>query len=184
MWEFVDLGEAAERIRDHPEIKEIAAVRSPDRRLYVFVEQQGLNYGPVLRDIVLDEIETEHPDAAVAMVRDVPRIDADGAVDKAACVDLAPQVAVRGRWVFAIDPAETEEEKIIASLLLEILNAKRLSMTDSLPLLGADSLVLVELSGAITERFGVTLNAMDLFDVDNVRDLVRLVFSPESKTPA
>jgi len=183
MWEFVDLGEAAQRIRGQPEIREVAAVRSPDGRLYVLVEQQGLNYGTVLRDIVLDEIEAEHPDIAVAMVRTFPRGD-DGALDTAATVAVARQVAENGRWVFAIEPAETEHEKAIAALLLEILSAKRLSMTDSLPLLGADSLVLVELSTGITERFGVTLNAMDLFDVDTVRDVVRLVFDADSRTPA
>ena len=152
----------------------MAAVRSPDR-LYVLVEQQGLNYGPVLRDIVLDEIETEHPGVAVIVAREIPRTET-GAVDPVASAGLGRQLAEHGRWVFGIDPPETEEEKIIASLLMEILGAKRLSMTDSLPLLGADSLVLVELSGAVTERFGVTLDAMELFDVDDVRDLVRLVF--------
>lgn len=177
MWEFVDLGEAAKRIHGHPEIKEMAAVRTPEQRLYVLVEQQGMNYGPVLRDIILDEIETEHPDAVVAIVREVPRNGTDGAVDAAGCVDLARDVAERGRWVFAIEPPESEEEKTIVSLLLEILDAKRVSMSDSLVLLGADSLVLVELSGAITKRFGVTLNAMDMFDAENVRDLARLVFT-------
>jgi acyl carrier protein len=182
MWESVDLGAATQRILAQPEINDIAAVRSPDGRLYVLIEPQGMHYGPVLRDIVLDEIEAEHPDAAVAMVRGVPRVD-DGGVDGGASTALARQVVEHGRWVFAIEHPETPEEKAIAALLQEILSVRRLSMTDSLPLLGADSLVLVELSTAITERFGVTVNAMDLFEADSVRELAQLVCDSRSRMP-
>jgi acyl carrier protein len=182
MWEFVDLGAATLRVRAQPEIDDVAAARSPGGRLYVLVKPQGMHYGPVLRDIVLDEIEAEHPDVAVAMVRDVPRVE-DGAVDAPAFVALARQVVEDGRWVFAFEPPETPEETAVAALLLEILSTRRVSMTDSLPLLGADSLVLVELSAAITERFGVTVNAMDLFEVDSVRELTQLVLDTRSRMP-
>jgi acyl carrier protein len=184
MWQFVDLGEAGRRIRGHPEISEVAGVRAPDGRLYVLVEQQGLMYGPVLRDIVLDEVEAEQPDIAVAVVPSLPRVDTDGAVDTAASVAVAQQAVEDGRWVFRLDLPETEEEKAVAALVLEILGVRRVSMTDSLPLLGADSLVLVELSAAMSQRFGVTVNAMDMFDVDNVRELAQLAFGPHSATPA
>jgi acyl carrier protein len=180
MWEFVDLAEAAGRLRGHPEINEVAAVRSLGGRLYVLAVPRGFVYGPVLRDIVLDELEAEHPDVAVAVVRSLPC--SDGAVDPAACVALA-RAACDRRGVFAIEPPQTEEEKAVAAMLLDILSVKRLSMTDSLPLLGADSLVLVEISAAITERFGVTVNAMELFEVDDVRELVQLVFPTRSRTP-
>jgi acyl carrier protein len=179
LWTLVDLGEAARRIEAHPEIRQIAAVRSPSGQLYVLVEQQGFVYGTVLRDIVLDEVELPEPNVAVAVVRSIPRTETDGSVDPAASVALAQQVVEDRRWVFTIEPAETPEEKAIAEMLLDLLNAKRVSMTDSLPLLGVDSLVLVELSAAITGRFGVTVNAMDLFDADSVREVAQLVAMPK-----
>ena len=171
----MDLDKAAVRLRAQPEIREVAAARAADGRLYVLVEPQGFVYGAVLRDIVLDEVETQHADIAVAVVRGLPRNVADGSVDPAASVTLAQEVVADGRWVFAFEPAGTPEEKAVSELLLELLHARRVSMTDSLPLLGVDSLVLVELSAAITQRFGVTVNAMDLFDADSVRDVARLV---------
>jgi acyl carrier protein len=53
----------------------------------------------------------------------------------------------------------------------------RVSMTDSLPLLGADSLMLVELTAALGERFDVKVDAMELFEVGSVRGLTDLVFA-------
>src|SRR5690242_7996646 len=117
MWQFVDLGEAAQRMRAQPEIREIAAVRAPGGRLYVLVEQQGFVYGAVLRDIVLDEIEAQQPDVAVAVVRALPRTGEDGPVDPAAAVALAQRAVDEGRWVFAVEPAETTEEKAVAEML-------------------------------------------------------------------
>jgi acyl carrier protein len=178
MWELVELGAAGQRIRDQPEINEIVAVRSPGGRRYVLVEQQGFAFGPVLRDIVLDELE-DGSDVAVAVVRAIPRsATGGGEVDAAAAVALARSVAEESKWVFAIEPPETGEERAIADLLQEILHVKRLSMTDSLVLLGADSLVMVEIGVAIRNRFGVTVTAMDLFEADSIRDLARLVAGP------
>lgn len=184
MWEFVDLGEAAQRLRDQPEVNDVAAVRSPEGRLYVLVQAQGFVDGAILRDLVFDELETEHPDLAAAWVRAVPRTDTDGAVDPVEAIALAQKAADNSRWVFEMVAAETEEEKAIVALLMDILKPKRLSMTDSLLLLGVDSLVLVEIDAAITERFGVSLNAMDLFEADDIRELVNLVFDSKSTTSA
>jgi acyl carrier protein len=176
MWHHVDLDDAADRIRAHPEISEFAAVQAPGGPLYVLVESQGFVYGPVLRNIVHDELEDRFADIAVAVVRAVPRRD-DGAVDPDASVPLAQQISGDPVWVFPLEPATTDDERAVADLLTEALGVRRLSMTDSLPLLGADSLVLVEISAMITERFGVTVNGMDLFQVDNVRELTKLVFA-------
>jgi acyl carrier protein len=178
MWTQVDLGPAGGRIRTHPEINAVAAARAPDGRLYVLVEQQGLMYGPVLRDIVLDEIEHEHPDVAVAVVPGLPR-SADGAVDTGEAVAVARRLVEDGRWVFRIEPPATGHEEAVVDLVREIVGARRVSMTDSLPLLGADSVVLVELGAAIRARFGVTVDVNDLFEVDSVRELAGLVFDPE-----
>jgi acyl carrier protein len=179
MWQLTELGEAAQRIRDHSEVREIAAVRSPDGRLHVLVEQQGFAFGTVLRDIVLDELGTTEPDVVVAVVRSIPRVGDADMVDPVASATLAHRVVSEGRWTFSLEPAETEQEMAIAGLLTEMLTLRRLSMTDSLTQIGVDSMVLVELSAAISERFGVTATAMDLFDVDTVRDLVHLVFGTE-----
>jgi len=176
MWHHVDLEDAGDRVRAHPEISEFAAVRSPGGTLYVLVESQGFVYGPVLRNLVHDELEDQYPDIAVAVVRAVPR-QADGSVDQDACLPLAQQISDDPVWVFPMEPAATDEERAVAELLSEVLGVRRLSMSDSLPLLGADSLVLVEISAMITERFGVTVNGMDLFQVDNVRELTKLVFA-------
>lgn len=182
MWEYVALGDGADRIRAHPEIAGCAAVRSPGDRLYVLVEQQGLTYGAVLRDIVLDEVGAIHPDIAVAVVPEIPMTGA-GDVDQAAATALAERFGTVDRWVFALEPPADEREKAVAELVLDVLQAKRISMTDSLPLLGADSLVLVELSAAITEQFGVTVNGMDLFNVDDIRELTALVFADDEDQP-
>jgi acyl carrier protein len=172
MWQLVDLGEAAARIRAHPEVNDVAAARSPDGRRYVLVEQQGFVYGTALRDIVLDELAPDDDNVVVAVVRQISD-------EPASTVELAQRTAEEGRWLFVMEAPQTQQEQDVAALLTELLDLKRLSMADSLPLLGADSMVLVEISAAITERFGVTVNAMDLFDVDTVRDLVNLVFSPD-----
>jgi acyl carrier protein len=182
MWELVDLGAAAQRMRVQPEIGDVTAVRSPDGRLYVLVTPQGMHYGPVLRDVVLDEIEAEHPDVAVAVARGVPRLE-DGTVDADRAIGLARQLVEDGRWVFVLERPVTPAEKAVAELLTEILRTRRLSMTDNLLLLGVDSLVLVELSAALAERFGVTVNAMDLFELDSVRDLVQLVLGTRPRMP-
>jgi acyl carrier protein len=172
MWRLVDFGEAAARIRAYPEVNDVAAACSPDGCRYVLVEQQGFVYGTALRDIVLDELAPDDDNVVVAVVRKIP-------ADSVSIVELARRTAEEGRWLFVMEAPQTQQEREVAALLTELLDLKRLSMADSLPLLGADSMVLVELSAAITERFGVTVNAMDLFDVDTVRDLVDLVFSPD-----
>jgi acyl carrier protein len=177
MWRPEELGEAADRIRSHPEIRDVTGVLADGGRLYVLVEQQGFAYGTVLRDIVLDEIGPDHPDMAVAVVRDLPRIEGIGEVDNAASVELARRMTARPTRIFRYEPPASDQEKALASLLLEILPVDRVSMTDSLPLLGADSLMLVELTAALGERFDVKVDAMELFEVGSVRGLTDLVFA-------
>lgn len=179
-WTYEELGDDADRIRRHPEIKDVAAVRSPGGRLHVLVERQGMVYGPWARDIVIDETEGRLGDLAVVVVSEMPR-DGSGHVDPAGCVALGSRIEANPSWVFAVEPPENEHEEAMAQLLSEMLPVRRVSMTDSLPVLGADSLVLVELTTAIQERFGIEPDVMDMFEADSVRELVRRVFSGQAK---
>ncbi|GAB3865268.1 acyl carrier protein [Micromonospora andamanensis] len=176
MWQVVDLGGAGHRLRERAEINDVAAVRSPDGRLYVLLERQGLVYGPWARDLVLDEVDEDHANVSVVVVGTVPRCARTGALDDAACIAIGEQAAENPGRVFSLDPPATEEERVLSELIVELLPIRRLSMTDSLPMVGADSLVLAELSAALTVRFGVSLNAMTLFEADNVRELAAAVF--------
>lgn len=190
MWKLMNLGAAADRIRTHPEINDVAAVTTPDGRLVVLVERQGLVYGPWARDIVIDELAAAGlaADASaivVAITGAVPR-DSDGAEDVDACVGVAAKAIANPAWTFDFAPPVTDMENAIAAMLEDLLPIKRLSMTDNLPLVGADSLVLVELSVRISERFAVSIEAMDLFESDTVRALAALVASrmPSPATPS
>ncbi|MFC7548672.1 acyl carrier protein [Plantactinospora sp. GCM10030261] len=176
MWQVVDLGGTEQRLRERAEINDVAAVRSPDGRLYVLLERQGLVYGPWARDLVLDEIDEDHANVCVVVVGTVPRCASTGALDHTMCITLSERAAENPAWVFSLDPPVTAAEKMLSELITELLPIQRLSMTDSLPMVGADSLVLAELSAALTARFGVSVDAMRLFETDTVRELAVVVF--------
>ncbi|GAB3836433.1 hypothetical protein GCM10029963_00290 [Micromonospora andamanensis] len=139
MWQVVDLGGAGHRLRERAEINDVAAVRSPDGRLYVLLERQGLVYGPWARDLVLDEVDEDHANVSVVVVGTVPRCARTGALDDAACIAIGEQAAENPGRVFSLDPPATEEERVLSELIVELLPIRRLSMTDSLPMVGADS---------------------------------------------
>ena len=94
------------------------------------------------------------------------------------------RVAGERRWVYELEPPATADEKVMVELVCDVLRVAPVSMTDNLVLLGADSVVMVELSAAITERLGVTPHASDLFEADTVRDLTRLVTGARAGRPA
>lgn len=169
---MTDDQDLAERLCRLPEIRDVHVVHHPGGRRTVLLAQQGFAFGPLLRDAVLDEVPGEEELVDVVIVSRIPR-SVRGAVDGAAAERLAGRVDLRYRY----EAPRTDDERAVAALLLELLACRRVSMTDNLAALGADSIMIVELVNEVSRRFGATVDSVELFTSATVRDVVELIFT-------
>ncbi|WP_163569438.1 acyl carrier protein [Fodinicola feengrottensis] len=119
---------------------------------------------------MLDQVEPHNGTNVVAIVGSIPT-DPDGTINRENCVAIAEALERTPIGLFRYEPPADQTEVALVELLLEMLPYQRISMTDNLPMLGADSLVIVELSAVLSERFGVQVGAIELFEVRDLRGL-------------
>jgi acyl-CoA synthetase (AMP-forming)/AMP-acid ligase II len=159
----------------HPAINDVALLPDPGcSRTSVLIVPQGLQMGSVA--------SADHPGLG-ATRRVAPGCPRPGhpashwAVDVAAAAELVRS----SPYVFPYELPATLQEAALVAELEELFPEVAVSMTDDLAGLGGDSLAAIQLSEALFERHGVTVDPADLFAAASIRDVARLVFGDEAE---
>ncbi len=140
------------------------------------VVPQGFRLGTDLRDRLFALAAQAGEDAGsgrlqLLLVPAVPR-DAAGRVDPAA---VRAALHHPDAPVFRLEPAQTGTEQRLLRIVAEMLPGTQISVTDSLPQLGADSIVVMATVGRIEEEFGIDVNPQLVFGADSLRELADLL---------
>jgi acyl carrier protein len=96
-------------------------------------------------------------------------------------VAAAAELVRSSPYVFPYEPPATPQEAALVAELEELFPEGAISMTGDLAGLGGDSLAAIQLSEALFERHGVTVDPADLFAAASIRDVLRLIFGDEAE---
>jgi acyl carrier protein len=139
-------------------------------RTIAFIVPQGFRLGPLLRQRARERIPDVGRTLEVAVVGQIPRTP-DGAPDW----KMMHEALGAAGTVYGFEPPAGETERALAHLIAEVFPSIEVSMTDNLGDLGGDSLITLELSIRISERFGAEIDPHDLYRADSLRDIARLL---------
>lgn len=124
---------------------------------------QGPRPGPLLRQLVRELADRADEQLRVVVLPTVPR-SADGAVDRARALESPDDI-------YLFERPATATEFMLVELVQQVLPGVQVSVTDSLPTLGADSLITIELTALIEEAFGTAMPPHEIFAADCLRDI-------------
>jgi non-ribosomal peptide synthetase component F/acyl carrier protein len=127
-----------------------------------------------LRTYLADRLPAARLPSAVVVLPALP-LDADGVVDREALAVPA------GPVVDHVEPRNPLEEELVA-ICAEFLRAPRIGMLDNFFRLGGHSLQLAQLSGRITEHFGVEIALQQLFEADTLEKMAHLILETQLAT--
>ncbi|AUX32055.1 MULTISPECIES: non-ribosomal peptide synthetase [Sorangium] len=165
----IELGEIEAALAQHPSVEQVVVAAKTDpsgeKRLVAYVVGAEAD-GAALRDFVRKKLPEYMIPADVIVLPALP-LSANGKVDRAALPDpaaVAPRAA-------ALAP-RTATERLIASVLAEVLQVEAVGVTDNLFELGFTSLLLVRAQRLLAERIaarapaeGAAAQAVSLTDL-------------------
>lgn len=160
------------RLRADPLISDAEVMPGPEpERMTALIVGKGFRPALELRGRAMRLSSELGGRLQVAILPKIPRRP-DGSLDKeqAFAIIRRPQILLR------FEPPDSENEKELVELILTLLPVRQVSMSDSLGLLGADSVTIIELADLIADRFGVEISPIEMFRADSIRDLASLVF--------
>ncbi|WP_437819688.1 amino acid adenylation domain-containing protein [Sorangium sp. So ce1078] len=166
----IELGEIEAALAQHPSVEQAVVAPKTDpsgeKRLVAYVVGAGGADGAALRDFVRRKLPEYMIPSDVVILPALP-LSPNGKVDRAALPDpaaCAPRAA-------AVAP-RTATERLIASVLAEVLQVEAVGVTDNLFELGFTSLLLVRAHRLLTERMeprepaeGLAKQAVSLTDL-------------------
>ncbi len=172
----VELGEVEQALHRHPEVRECAVAASGGRLVAYVVPRAG---APAVAD-VLAEAARWLPDFMVP--GDVRFLDGlpltgNGKLDRRALAELASSAPAVDSTASAIDPTVGGPDVLADTLALvrEALETEQVGPDDDVFDVGGHSLVAAQLAVAATERFGVPVAALQVYDNPTAARLAALI---------
>lgn len=182
----LDPDRLTELLRGDPMVHDAAVLAGAGQpRATAVIVPQGYQPGVAVRERVLElaGLAGGQPDGRgleVMLVPAVPR-DAVGQLDAAAVLDALAQPDT---LVYRFEPPDTTIQRRLLELAGEVLPGLQISVTDSLPGLGADSIVVMALAGRIGEEFDLDVDPQDVFGAASLRELAVLLEAAAPQVPA
>jgi amino acid adenylation domain-containing protein len=182
----VELGEIEAALRQHPSVREAAALVVEDvpesRRLvaYVTLRTDASANPDELRAFLRGRLPDFMLPSSVVTLGEFP-LTPNGKLDRGA-LPRRELTDAGSRSAYA--PPQSEIERIIAALWEEALQLERVSVEDNLFDLGGHSLVLLQVQGKLREALRREVSIVDMFEHPTVSSLARhLGRTTEAPTP-
>ncbi len=181
-----DLDTAAALLRADPAVHDAVLLRDNGVGVLAVVVPQGYQLGGQLREKVLDLVgwpddpATAGVPCQVLVVAAIPR-DPEGRADTVAVFEALHEPDA---YLLRFETSRSPSERRLLELAVEVMPGVRVSMTDSLPQMGADSVAVMALVGRIHEEFGLDVDPQDAFEAQSLRDLAAMLDAlPDGATP-
>ncbi|GHO70206.1 hypothetical protein KSC_090980 [Ktedonobacter sp. SOSP1-52] len=170
----IELGEVEAALRQHPSVREAAAVHHEDRLIAYVVSD--LQAGAVHGDLraFLHTIVPEYMIPAFIMQLPALPLNANGKLDYRALPLLEQQVSMT-QVQYAAPRSPIED--ILASIWQDVLQTPRIGIHDDFFKAGGHSLLITQVISRIKATLQVNLPIVSLFDAPTVASLAKLVES-------
>jgi amino acid adenylation domain-containing protein len=179
----IELGEIEAALRDHPSVREAAAmVREDvpgDARLVAYLVAADASAPPeatVLRAALRAHLPEYMLPSAFMTLEALP-LTPNGKVDRRA---LPEPEAVEAA---TFEPPATPTEEAMAAMWAEILRAPRVGATDNFFELGGHSLLATQVVARIRSTLGVSLPVRTLFEAPTVREMAARADAEKARGP-
>ncbi|NQX87140.1 MAG: amino acid adenylation domain-containing protein [Halioglobus sp.] len=173
----IELGDIEHSLRHLPRVNDAAVkVVGGDRLVaYLVMTRDGLNdsESPSSQMAWIEALRDQLPDYMIPSqyveIETLP-LTPNGKVHRKALPD--PRITAVAA---AFEPPETETEKKLAELWIEILGASTVGRGDAFFALGGYSLLVLKLRNRIHEVFGVNISLADLFQHESLADMASAI---------
>lgn len=174
----IELGEIDAALASHPAVRDVVTlaveVRPGDKRLAAWVDSPLPEPPADLSDQLYTLLGAKLPEymrpAVITILQSLPRT-ANGKIDRKALP--APSFAAKAQQRIYIPPETPEQEKL-AKIWADVLNLERVSITDSIFELGADSLLIFRIS-ARAGREGLPIQPTEIFQHRTIAGLSKVI---------
>jgi amino acid adenylation domain-containing protein len=174
----IELGEIDAALASHPAVRDAVTlaveVKPGDKRLAAWVDSSLPESPADLSDQLYAVLSVKLPEymrpAVITILRSLPRT-ANGKIDRKALP--APSFAAKTQQRTYIPPETPEQEKL-AKIWADVLNVERVSITDSIFELGADSLLIFRIS-ARAGREGLPIQPTQIFQHRTIANLSKVI---------
>jgi len=159
----LDAPELGRKLRANRLVRDAEVFVDDDGMITAVLAPQGPRPGPVLRQLVRELADAPDGQLRVAVLPAVPR-SPDGTIDRTLALGSPDDI-------YLFERPATAAESALLGLVQQVLPGVAASVTDSLPTLGADSLVTIELTALIEEAFGTAVLPHEIFAAGSIREL-------------
>ncbi|MFC5861901.1 non-ribosomal peptide synthetase/type I polyketide synthase [Acidicapsa dinghuensis] len=179
----IELGEIEAALASHPEVRDAVTlaveVRPGDKRLAAWVDSASPEPPADLSDQLYALLGAKLPEymrpAVITILQSLPRT-ANGKIDRKALPAPSFAANVQQRVYHA---PETPEQEKLARIWADVLNLERVSITDSIFELGADSLLIFRIS-ARAGREGLPIQPTQIFQHRTIANLAKVIGEAEA----
>lgn len=183
----IELGEIEGLLAKHPTVRENAVIATDDvpgnKKLIAYVvpvAEQGTSQNEqVLRIYLKENLPDYMVPTAIVMLDKMP-LTPSGKIDRRA---LPLPDKSRPELEGALVMPQSDTEKLIAQVWMEVLQLESVGIHDNFFELGGNSLLLIQAHKKLIEIFGSTLPAVTLFQYPNINALAQHLSQTEAKKP-
>jgi len=169
----VELGELEATLKQHPSVRESAAVIREDepgnKQLVAYVVCRRKNPATIgeLREFLKARLPEHMVHLTLVMIEAMP-LNPSGKIDRRMLPD--PRSLRQGSIPSRVNP-RNEVERIITGIWQEVLKVEEVGVHDNFFDLGGHSLLMFQIQGKLRQAFGTELSTIDLFKYPNISSL-------------
>ncbi|BDI15507.1 hypothetical protein ANSO36C_13090 [Nostoc cf. commune SO-36] len=182
----IELGEIEREIAQHPDVREIVVLARQDetneKQLTAYIvphHNSGYTHNK-LRSFLQQQLPNYMMPSAFVMLESLP-LNANGKVDRN---KLPAPSRERPQLEQAYISPQTELERLLASILSELLKIDRVGIDDNFFDLGATSISILQVAVRVQQELSIELSAVKLFQYSTISSLAKYLTSKQNSQPS